>query len=199
MEVGMTDDQARADIALIRAAVDQGRAYALARSPDMIVWGLLVGAGYLGTWAIVTGHASIRPGLLWIVVLAIGWLFYVLRRLPGRESPAPRRPLVVALRMLWLGIGICLTLTAVVGILSGGMGLDWFGPFAVGVMGAGFFASAPLCDLPWLRWVSAAWWLGELGSFWLHGTVLVLPFSAALYVLLLAGPGLVLRLRPRAA
>lgn len=195
----MTDDQARADIALIRAAVDQGRAYALARGPDMIVWGLLVAAGYLGTWAIVTGHARIQPGLLWIVVLGIGWLFYALRRLPGREPPPPRRPLVVALRMLWLGIGICLTLTAVVGNLRGDMGLGWFDPFAAGVLGAGFFASAPLCDLPWLRWVAAAWWLGELAEFWLHGNILLLPFSAALYVMLLAGPGLVLRHRPRAA
>ncbi len=194
----MTDDQARADIALIRTALDQGRAYASARGPDMIVWGLLVAAGYLGTWAIATGHAPIRPGPLWIAVLAIGWLFYVLRRLPGQEPKPPRRPLVVALRMLWLGIGICLTLTAVVGILSGGMGLDWLGPFAAGVLGAAFFASAPLCDLPWLRWVAAAWWFGELAAFWLHGNILVLPFSAALYVLLLAGPGLVLRLRPRA-
>ena len=59
----MTDDQARADIALIRIALDQGRAYATARSPAMIVWGLLTGiaAGYGGTWAFVTGRWAVRP------------------------------------------------------------------------------------------------------------------------------------------
>jgi len=203
----MSDDQARADIALIRTALEQGRAYAFARSPDMIIWGCLVAAGYLGTWAFATGHLAMRPGPLWLGVLAAGWLFYLvrrlLRRLPRRVplgGPAARLgPLVTALCMLWLGVGISLTLTGVVGILRGGMGAGWFNPIAAGVMGAGFFASAPLCNLPWLRWVAVAWWLGELALFWLHGTILVLPFAAALYLLLLAGPGLALRVRQHAA
>jgi hypothetical protein len=72
-------------------------------------------------------------------------------------------------------------------------------PFAAGVLGAGFFASATLCNLRWLYWVAAAWWLGELAAFWLHGSILVLPLNAALYALLLAGPGLVLWLRPHVA
>lgn len=195
----MTDDQARADIALIRATLDQGLAYATARGPDMVVWGLLVGAGYLGTWACVTGHWPFRPAPLWLGVLALGWIFYVVRRLPGQEPTPTRRPLVTALRMLWLGIGICLTLTSVAGNYRGDMGAGWFEPFAAGILGAGFFASATLSHLPWLRWVGAAWWVGELGAFYLHGNILILPFSAALYVLLLAGPGMALYLRPRSA
>ncbi len=195
----MTDDQARADIALIRTALEQGRAYALARGPDMIVWGCLVAGGYLGTWACATGHLSLRPGLIWLGVLAAGWLFTVIRRLSRRAPRPPRRPLVVALRMLWLGIGICLSLTGVVGNIRGDMGAGWFDPFAAGILGAGFLASAPLCNLPWLRWVAAAWWLGELGVFWLHGGILVLPFAAVLYLLLLAGPGLLLRVRQHVA
>ncbi len=194
----MIDDQARADIALIRAALDQGRGYATARGPDMIVWGLLIGAGYLGTWACLTGQLPLRPGPLWLGVLALGWIFYVVRGRPSQELAPPRRPLVIALRMLWLGIGICLTLTAVVGNYRGDMGAGWFEPFAAGILGVAFFASATLSNLPWLRWVAAAWWVGELAAFWLHGNILILPFSAALYVLLLAGPGLVLRLRPQA-
>jgi hypothetical protein len=196
----MTDAQARADIALIRAALEQGRAYVTARGPDMIVWGCLIAAGYLGTWAFLAGDLPVRPGLLWPGILAIGWLFYVQRRLPGR-APQPHRPLVRSLRMLWLGIGISLThtLTAVVGNLRGNMGLGWFDPFAAGILGAGFFASAPLCNLPWLRWVAGAWWLGELVVFWLQGSVTALPVAAGLYLLLLAGAGLVLRLRRQPA
>lgn len=195
----MTDDQARADIALIRDALEQGRAYATARGPDMIVWGLLIAAGYLATWACVTGRLPLQPGPLWLGVLALGWIFYVVRRLPGQQSAPPRRPLVTALRMLWLGIGICLTLTAIAGNYRGDMGAGWFEPFAAGILGAAFFASATLSNLSWLRWIAAAWWMGELAAFWLHDNILILPFSAALYVLLLAGPGLVMRLRPRAA
>jgi hypothetical protein len=50
-----------------------------------------------------------------------------------------------------------------------------------------------------MRLVAIAWWLGELAVFWLHRGPAVLLVCAALYVLLMAGPGLALRLRPQAA
>lgn len=194
----MTDDQARADIAAIRAALDQGRAYATARSPDMMVWGCLIAAGYLGTWASVTGNLPIEPNWLWLGILAVGWPVYIVLRLSGRKPDTPR-PAIMALRMTWLGIGIALTVTSLIGNFGRHLGMGWFDPFGAAMLGAGFFASATLCGLPWLRWVALAWWVGEIGTFWLLGNVMSLPFSAALYLLLFAGPGLVLYLRPRAA
>jgi hypothetical protein len=194
----MSDDQTRADIALIRAALEQGRAYATARSPTLMVWGLVIAAGYLGTWAFVTGLWTVRPNWIWAVMLALGWIFTlrgVLGRLASKSPPPPRRPLVVALCSVWFGLGIFLTLTYVASLVIGGYRGDWMAPVTAGVLGAGFFASAPLCNLPWMRWVAVAWWLGELAIFWVHGSPAVLLLCAALYVLLLAGPGLVLRLR----
>jgi hypothetical protein len=200
-EDSMTDDQAREDIALIRTALDQGRAYATARSPAMMVWGLLIAAGYGGTWAFVTGRWAVRPDWLWGTLLALGWIF-ALRGVPGRiasgASPPLPRPLVAALRAVWFGLGIFLTLTYAAGLTIGGLEGDWMEPVAAGVLGAGFFASAPLCNLGWMRLVAVAWWVGEVAMYWLHGTAGALILGAALYLALLAGPGLVLRLRPRA-
>jgi hypothetical protein len=56
-------------------------------------------------------------------------------------------------------------------------------------------ASASLTRLPWLRWVAIAWWLGELALFALRHRAEALPLSAALMLLLLAGPGYVLMSR----
>jgi len=192
----MTNDQARADIALIRAALEEGRSYATAHSPDMIIWGCLIATGYLGTWASVTGHLPIPDGWLWLGIITAGWLVYIVLRRTRR--PAARRPMVLALRMMWLGIGIGLTVTALAGNYHGHLRVGWFDPFGAAILGAGFFASATLAGLPWLRWIALAWWLGELGTFWLLGDISSLPFSAAMYLLLLAGPGLALYLRPRA-
>lgn len=198
----MSDDQARADIALIRAALDQGRAYATAGSPALIVWGLVIAAGYLGTWAFVTGHSTVPPDWVWTAMLALGWIF-MLRGVPARlasqSPPPPRRPLVAALCAVWLGLGIFLTLTYAASVNIGGLRGDWMAPVTAGVFGAGFFASAALTNLAWMRFVAIAWWLGELAVFWLHGNPAVLLLCAALYILLLAGPGLVLLLRPHTA
>jgi hypothetical protein len=62
-------------------------------------------------------------------------------------------------------------------------------------MGIGFFASASLTRLPWMRWVGIAWWVGELALFALRHRVEMLPLSAALMLLLLAGPGYLLMSR----
>jgi hypothetical protein len=59
-------------------------------------------------------------------------------------------------------------------------------------MGIAFFATAWMTNLPWLRWIAVAWWLGEVALFALRHQIEVLPVSAALMLLLLAGPGLVL-------
>jgi hypothetical protein len=40
-----------------------------------------------------------------------------------------------------------------------------------------------------LRWVAVAWWLGELALFALRHRLEAQPLSAALMLLLLAGPG----------
>jgi hypothetical protein len=50
-----------------------------------------------------------------------------------------------------------------------------------------------------LRWVALLWWVGELGVFALRHRSEVLPLSAALMLLLLAGPGLLLSLRRNSA
>ena len=88
-------DSVREDIAFIRHAIEQGRRYAGAHSFDLLVWGIALAAGYLGTYATVTGWWLINPNWLWAVCIVLPWL-YSLRRLlvpscPTRSRPRPRR------------------------------------------------------------------------------------------------------------
>jgi hypothetical protein len=96
-----------------------------------------------------------------------------------------------ALAMLWLGCGIFLTTLGIAVMVAEVRG-GWFDAVVAGVMGIAFFASARLAQLPWLRWVGIAWWVGELALFALRYRIEALPLSAALMLLLLAGPGYVL-------
>ena len=57
----MIEDQVREDIAFIRHAVEEGRSYATARSPEMLIWGIALAIGYFGTYAFVRGWSPIRP------------------------------------------------------------------------------------------------------------------------------------------
>ena len=86
----MIEDRAREDIAFIRHAIEQGGAYATARSPDMLVWGIAVALGHLGVYAFVRGWSPIAPDALWAVCIGLPWL-YSLRRLFRRFTGNPPR------------------------------------------------------------------------------------------------------------
>jgi hypothetical protein len=198
-EAIMIEDRTRQDIALIRSAIEQGRSYANARSPDMLVWGIAIAVGYLGTYAFVRGWSPLDPNWLWALCIGLPWLFS-LRRAPrhlveGADHGRVRSPMAKALAMLWLGCGISLTMLYIAAVWSGEIRGGWFGAVVAGVLGIGFFASAWLSNLLWLRWVALGWWLGELVVFALRHRPEVLPLSAVLMLVLLAGPGFALIMR----
>jgi hypothetical protein len=191
----MIEDRVREDIAFIREAIEEGRGYAARCGPDLLVWGVAVAIGHLGTYAFVRGWWTVQPNWLWSACIGLPW-FYALRRLPSRllggKPPSPASPAVMALRMLWLGCGIFLTTMAIALMWTGEIRLGWFNAVAAGVLGIGVFATAWLANLPWLRWVAVAWWAGELALYALRQRPEALLLSAALMLVLFAGPGLVL-------
>ena len=189
----MIEDQAREDIAFIRRAIEEGGAYATARSPDMLVWGIAVAIGYLGTYGFIRGWSPVAPRPLWAACIGLPWLFSLRRLARGLVGGAVRvrGPMAQALAMLWLGCGIFLTTLGIAMMVAEARG-GWFDAVVAGVMGIAFFASARLAQLPWLRWVGIAWWVGELALFALRYRIEALPLSAALMLPLLAGPGYVL-------
>jgi hypothetical protein len=196
----MTDD-VRDDIAFIRRAIEEGRGYATEHGGDFVVWGIAMACAYVGTYATIQGWWRIDPAWLWRLLIAGSWVFslrHLLRRVVARSPGAcGARPMVHALKMVWVGCGIFLTTLDAAASVTGEIREGWFNAVSAGALGIGFFASAYLANLPWLRWVAVAWWGGELVSFWLRHQAGVLMLMAALMVLLLALPGLVvLRARP---
>jgi hypothetical protein len=197
-------DSVGEDIAFIRHAIEQGRGYAGAHSFDLVVWGIALATGYLGTYATVTGWWLINPNWLWAVCIVLPWLYSLrrlLRSLLFRSQPTATPPLVIqALRMLWFGCGIFLSLFSVAVIAAGDMRQGWFNAVAAGIFGIAFFVSSYLCNLAWMRWVAAGWWGAALLLYALRHRLEVLPLSALLILVLLALPGLLLwRGRPAGA
>lgn len=196
----MLDDQAHQDLAFIREAIEEGQVYAACCGPDLLVWGVAVTIGHLGTYAFVRGWSTLSPNLLWAACIGLPWLYSLRglasRLVAGRSTYLPG-PAVVTLRMLWLGCGIFLTTLWLAAIWSGEVRFGWFNAVAAGTLGIAVFVTAWLANLPWLRWVAISWWAGELVLYALRQRPEALLVAAALMLLLLAGPGLVLVLRRR--
>ena len=195
----MIEDRVRDDVAFIRRAVEEGRNYATASSPDIMIWGIAVAIGYLGTYAFVRGWSPVHPSWIWGLCIGAPWLYSLRRLLPAFEQPCVDSPMARALSMLWFGCGVFLTTLAIAAIWGGDIRQGWFDAVVAGVLGIAFFVSAWLSNLGWLRWVAVFWWLGELGVFALRHRPEALPLLAALMLLLLAGPGLLLSRRRNCA
>jgi hypothetical protein len=196
----MIDTRARDDIALIREAIEEGHGYAARCGPGMIVWGIALAAGFIATYAFCRGWSGFSPAGIWPIAIAVPWV-YSLRRLwqrgAGTAPAGGRGPMVVALRMLWFAVGIFLTTLTLAVLWAGDGPADWLSAVAAGAIGAAVFTTAWLAALPWLRWVAAAWWVGEVVIFALRGRPEALLLSAALMLVLLAGPGFALVTRRR--
>jgi hypothetical protein len=196
----MIDDRARDDIALIREAIEEGHGYAARCGPGMIVWGIALAAGFVATYAFCRNWSGLSPAVLWPLAIAAPWA-YSLRRFwhrDGGEAPgAGRGPMVVALRMLWFGVGIFLTTLSLAALWLGNGPAGWLSAVTAGAIGAAVFTTAWLAALPWLRWVAVAWWVGEVAIFALRDRPEALLLSAALMLVLLSGPGFALAVRRR--
>jgi hypothetical protein len=192
----MTENDVRDDIAFIRRAVEDGRAYASTRSPDMVVWGVAVAFGYLATYAYVRRWQPIDPNWIWLACIALPWAYSLRRTFRRLFGSAPNHPTLHPLRRalltLWLGFGIAMTVFSLTVCFVGENRAGWIDVVDAGILGIGFFVTAPLCNLPWLRYVAYGWWLAELGAFALRHQLEILPFMATMMLLLLALPGAIL-------
>jgi hypothetical protein len=199
----VVDDRVREEIAFIRNAIEQGRGCAGQHSLDLLIWGIALAVGYLGTYAVAGGWRRFDPNWVWAICIGLAWL-YSLRGLFRQRSFGSlqlesRPPVVQALQMLWVACGIFLSIFSIAVTLGGDMRMGWFSAVAAGTFGIAFFVSSYLCGLAWLRMVAVAWWGAALVLYVLRTRLEVLPVSAAFMLVLLALPGFLLwRSRPAA-
>jgi hypothetical protein len=195
----MTDDNVRDDIAFIRRAMEEGRAYARLRSPEFAVWGLAIACGYFGTYARVTHLWSLDPHFIWWVPVGLAWMFTLRDAIPvwfGKKAKDEEAPtlMVRTLRALWLGYGISATTLAVVAF-SIDIHTGWFDAVTAAMLGLCFFVSAAVSDIRWLRGLAVCWWAASAVLLLMNNGPQVLLVGGAFMLVFLFVPGLVLWLR----
>jgi hypothetical protein len=185
---------ARDDIAFIRQTVEDGRAFAFGRSPDILVWGIALALGFFANYAALVHPFGVSIGWIWLATLILPWAF-TLRRVMRRAPRGPLRPSVQAMASVWIGSGIFLTSLTIMANWSDALRDGWMNAVVAGAFGFCFFASAALLKLGWMRLVAIGWWLGEIALFAMRHSAEACLLSGALMLLLLAGPGLYILLR----
>ena len=200
---------AERDMAFIAGVSRAARSAPLLGGRFLLFWGTLVGAAWLGQWAILSGVAGLGTawiGALWIafgVVAGVGMtvLTRSVKRKPGQGAASNRVETAV-----WTGAGFGLFAYAGMVILAGILGAltepaiyDTIIGVAFVVYAVAFLATAAASRQAWLRLFAAISFTGAgLVPFFLGQPVLYL-ISAVIVFVVAVVPGAILLSREPAA
>lgn len=178
------------DLAYIRQVMEQTRRFTQVSGDHLIAWGLLIGLGLVCDAAVKLGAPLPLTGI-WIGLIAVGWAysFWQGRRAARRQAVAGYAARLVS--QLWIACGVAMTTAFLVGGWTGAVAGESTPGLSALFIGIGVLMTGSLSGLNWFRNLALGWWGGAVILFIWHGDT-ALWILAALFVLLLAVPGLVL-------
>lgn len=183
------------DLAMIRRLMEQSRGTMDAGAPHFMVWGVLITAALVGSYANAVGAIAVDELWLWVGAVGAGWLSSLVIGARSSRRRAVRGPGGRIMASIWIGAGIALTVLGFVaapvqafteaGALLGAMAT---------VLGAACFASGALQGTSGFRLLAAGWWVGAVAMFVWSGLVSLLVMAGLMVGLHLV-PGIWMALR----
>lgn len=178
------------DLAMIRRLMEQSQGVIRGGAGHYLLWGVLITAGLLATWASVRDLVPIGVAWIWPGTIGVGWAgsMYL-----GYRQDREARVTTTAGRVMsgiWIGAGVTMTLLGFLGMASGAFEPSGMMAALSSVMGAAYFATGALHEGRWPRLVAAGWWAGAVALFLWPG-VHALLVMAGLMVAFHLVPGLV--------
>src|SRR5690606_28525269 len=118
----MTHEQAAADLAYIRQLMDRSRRVTVLGGHYLVAWGVLVEAALVVTWLAASGQAVMNPLWAWAGAVLIGWAytFWAGRRDREVDGASSRSGFLIG--MVWVSLGVSMTLVFFIGMPAGTLG-----------------------------------------------------------------------------
>jgi hypothetical protein len=192
-------DITQRDIEELRRLAEDGRKLTLPGSQFFILWGLVITAASLATYAVFRQWVDLPIHYIWIAALSLAWLGSIVMGFAMRNDP---RGFALVNRMtgaIWIANGIGITVVFVGLLASGAAGGNVMVPIAFASSGAAFAIMGALSRIRWLYGVALGMWAASIGAFYLLRTPELALLSAGAAFVLCVGPGLLLARHARRA
>lgn len=191
--------QAELEISLIKKIMDDSRQAVEYNGIHFIFWGTLVAICLIiNYFFVISGTAGKYAGILWSVAMPIGaitdaFIGWRMQKKQPASTFAGRM-----LGSLWLASGIAMFIFGFLGPAAGAYKHVFICPVISTLLGATYFTSGSLQQLPWLRNLSLAWWGGAALMYLWPGKQTLLVF-ALMMILLQVLPGMMLYRKVRSS
>ncbi len=176
------------DLALIRRMMEEAQQAAALDGRHLVLWGVLLAAAQAVQLVLFLAGSGPAGPYAWVGAMIAGVGGSVALGFSGR-----RHPTNLAIRLygsVW--VGLCLTIVLLFALALAGRGIEaaHLGVVAPATTGFAFFVSAAIAGLAWLRWIALAWWAAAATGGLLDPGPLAGTVGIALYLGLMALPGL---------
>lgn len=186
-------ERVQEDLMVMRRMAEQGGRLTMPGGHYYVLWGILVGLGFAGTYIIGAGLVPLEPwtiSIVWVAVNVIGGLstWYLSALDDGKPDAVRLTNRIVG--SVWLAMGL-----AMGALFFGNLAfkalpyaaMAYVSPFFVG---AAFMMIGALCALPWMLGVAAGWLVLGVAMMAFGLTGVTVPVYAVLFSALMVGTGL---------
>jgi hypothetical protein len=187
----MEKQQAELEINMIKKIMEDSRRIVIDDGVGYIIWGVLVMAGLIATYAAIISHNYQYIPWAWIILMGGGWIYTIIINVKKERRRKIRTFAGKILGGLWISSGIAMTIIGFAGPGTGAISGYAVSPMISIVLGVAYFVSGIVYSQPWIRNLAIGWWAGAVLMLLWPGSYTLLVF-AAMMALLQVLPGIIL-------
>ena len=176
----MTKETIQDDLVFIKKIIEESRKNIGASGIHLIVWGILVSIGLVISWFLAESSSIVKASewIHWGLIIVGGWLFELIYGWKVNCKKPVRTYAEKVDGLLWLSIGISMTMIGTVGTATGAINIYYLSPLFSTILAIGYFTSGVVYDVKWIRNLAFGWW---------GGAIIMFIFPGLYHLLLMAG------------
>jgi hypothetical protein len=180
----MNHIDAKNEIAFIKKVIEDSKRAVGGDNLGSVVWGVIVAIGMILTYLhIIALTDFIHVGLLWAILIALGWIYTVSSMIKQRKKPSTKTFGGRMLTSIWTACGIVMTCFGFYAAY-----LHVIEPWAIVpvcslIIGIGYYVTADIVASRLTKIFALVWWIGGLLMMTWPGAYIFLLFASLIIAL----------------
>ena len=154
----MNQIDAKDEIAFIRKVIEDSKRTVGSGNLGSVIWGILVVIGMILTYMHIVFSSAIHPGLIWAVLMGIGWIYTIIVMIKQRKKPSVKTFGGKILSSIWIACGITLTCIGFYATSTGAIKSWAIIPICCLVIGIGYYVTSDIVASRITKLFAFVWW-----------------------------------------
>jgi hypothetical protein len=173
----MNQIDAKDEIAFIKKVIEDSKRTVGGGNLSSVIWGVIVVIGMILTYLHIVALHSLDPGLVWIILISLGWLYTAYSMIKQRKKPSTKTFGGRILSSVWIACGIALTSIGFYATSTGAIKTWAIIPLCCMIIGIGYYVTSDIVASRITKLIAIVWWIGGLLVMTWPGSYMFLLFA----------------------